>query len=407
MSASMWIRLSIMMLLQYWIWGAWGAYLPVYLRELEFGALQIGAIMSMLYFASMFAPIVGGQITDRYLSSEKFLGIMQLLGGVFLFIMAEQTEFFPFIFFMFLWAVVYSPTLPITNIMCFRNLTDVEREFGWIRFWGTIGWILSGWALTAWLYYSPDGENCLRLAAVASIIMGFFSFILPSTPPKKEGGHPLAFVEAFSLLKRPSFLAFMVISFVVATELMFYYVLTSPFLEDIGTPTNDIPAWMTLAQIAEIISLLVLLPLILPRVSIKTAMLIGILAWPVRYVIFAIGDPWWLVIASLPLHGLCYVFFFVVGQIYVDKVAPESIRSSAQSLLFFVTFGLGLTSGSYFAGWIQWLFTDANDVVNWTGVFLVPVFLTILCAIGFIIFFKEPKEDPDKPVEQGDLPEVA
>lgn len=402
MNWSIYIRFSIMMLLQYAIWGAWGSYLTVYLGApvddggLGFSAVQYGYISSMLYFASMFAPFIGGQIADRYMASEKYLGISQLVGGVLMFVLAEQTQYWPFLIIMFMWSVFYAPTIPLTNAICLQNLKDSEREFGAIRLWGTIGWILAGWALSGWLYLDSDGANCLRLSGVASIILGLFSFALPNTPPKGSSGSPFAFLEAFKLLKDPTIFIFMAISFVVATELMFYYVLTGPFLADIGISGNDVPWIMTLGQIGEMFALLVLLPLVLPKLGIKWSIAIGIIAWPVRYVIFAIGEPTWLVISSLPLHGICYVFFFVVGQIFIDKVAPKDIRNSAQSLLAFVTFGIGLTFGAVFAGWVQAFFT-VDDVVNWTYVFIVPVVLTVICALVFLVVFKEPKKNETPP----------
>lgn len=406
MNISVFIRLSVMMLLQYMIWGAWGSYLPVYLDELGFSSMQGGAIYSMLFFASMIAPFIGGQIADRYMASEKYLALSQLAGGVLMFVMAAQTQFWPFLLVMFLWSMFYAPTLPLTNVICFSHLSDVDRQFGAIRLWGTIGWILAGWFLTLWLRMDADGANCLRLAGVASIAMGAFSFFLPHTPPKKAVGNPMAFVDAFALLKKPSFMVFMIVAFVVATELQFYYILTGPFLLALGVESANISAWMTLAQIAEMLTLLILLPIVLPRAGIKMSILIGILAWPVRYIIFAFGGPLWLILASLPLHGLCYVFFFVVAQIYVDRVAPKDIRNSAQSLLFFVTFGLGLTLGSYFAGWIRALFT-ADGVTNWTFVFIIPVVLTILCAIAFVMYFKDPKENDAQNSEAVEPSETA
>lgn len=405
MTWSIWIRFSVMMLFQYLVWGAWGDYLPVYLGTLNFTSVEIGWVMSMLFFASMFAPFIGGQITDRWMDSEKYLGLSQLACGVLMFIMAGMTSFWPFLILMFVWSVFYAPTLPLTNAICFRNLNDVEREFGSIRFWGTIGWIVAGFALTYLLTMSGDGASCLRLSGAASIVMGVFSFVLPNTPPKKDSDKPFAFLEALKLFKDPTFAAFMGISFIVATELMFYYVLTGPFLKDLGIQEANIPSVMRLAQIAELFSLIVLLPWILPRTGIKWAMMIGIIAWPIRYIIFAIGTPTWLVVASLPLHGLCYVFFFVVGQIYVDKAAPEEIRGSAQSLWAFVVFGLGLTFGSVFAGWIQSICSEVSvvngvttTIYHWRTIFIIPVVLTVLCAILFLVQFHEPQ----KKIETGE-----
>ena len=218
--------------------------------------------------------------------------------------------------------------------------------------------------------------------------MGLTSFSLPHTPPKKEITSPWAFVEAFKMMRNKNFLIFIIISFVVATELMFYYQLTSPFLESarIGLSPQSVPAVMTIAQMAEIFVMAFLLPRFIKKYGVRNVLVIGVLAWPVRYIIFAIGTPAWLVIASLALHGFCFVFFFTAAFIYVDTVAPPGIRHSAQSLITFATYGIGNYAGAFFAGWIQDYFTSAGSV-NWTGVFLVPCALTILCALAFLFFF--------------------
>ncbi len=222
--------------------------------------------------------------------------------------------------------------------------------------------------------------------------MGIQSFTLPHTPPKKEGASPWAFLDAIRMLKDKNFAIFMVISFVVSTQLMFYFILTAPFLvsDKIGVPNTVVAGVMTIAQVAEIVVLALLLPIFIPKYGIRKTMIIGILAWPIRYIIFAIGYPAWLVIASLALHGFCYVFFFTVAFIYVDTVAPKDVRHSAQSLITVVVLGLGNYFGSLFAGWVQTYFTSGN-VTNWTGVFLVPVALTVACALAFLFLFKEKK----------------
>jgi MFS family permease len=220
--------------------------------------------------------------------------------------------------------------------------------------------------------------------------MGMQAFTLPQTPPRKEGAKPWAFLEAARMMKDKNFLAFVIISFVVATELMFYYVLTAPFLTSnkIGLSSANVPGVMVIAQVAEIFVLAVLLPYFITKIGIRNVLVIGVLAWPVRYVIFAIGTPVWLVIASLSLHGFCFVFFFAAAFIYVDKLSPRDIRHSAQSLIMLVTYGIGSYVGSLFAGGVKDFFTRAA-VTNWTGVFIVPCFLTVLCAIAFLLFVKD------------------
>ncbi len=236
--------------------------------------------------------------------------------------------------------------------------------------------------------------------------MGFFCLLLPHTPPAREARNPWAFLEAIKLLKDRNFVVFMAISFVVVTELQFYYILTAPFLEKgIGIDSGRIPATMTIAQLAEIVMMALALPYFLPRLGVAKCLAIGVIAWPIRYAIFAIGGPAWLVVAALSLHGICYVFFFVVGQIYVNSAATPDIRASAQALLAVITLGVGNFFGSLFAGAIGSYFTDAaTKAVNWRGVFLVPCVLTILCAAAFLLFFRPSPRVEEAPREGTEEP---
>ncbi|UCH36004.1 MAG: MFS transporter [Armatimonadota bacterium] len=396
MSLSLRLRLSGMMLLQYVIWGAWAPVLSAYLQKtLHFSGVQTGAIYALLPLACIISPFFGGQIADRWVSTQRFLGIAHLLGALALLLLARQTGFSSFVVWMLVYSLLYAPTLPLTNSLTFHHLRNAERDFGSIRVLGTIGWILAGWGLTYWRS-APSltvagASDSLLLAAGASLLLGLFCFALPHTPPSKSE-NPWAFLAALKLLRNRNFAIFMVISFVVVTELQFYYVLTAPFLEYIGISSSRLPAVMTIAQLAEIIAMAALLPILLPRLGVRTCLAIGVIAWPIRYAIFAIGQPVWLVVASLAMHGLGYTFFFVVGQVYVNAVAAQDIRASAQSLLTLITLGLGNYLGAYFAGWVQDYFTTqtaAGAVVNYTGVFLVPCALTVTCALAFLIFFKE------------------
>jgi nucleoside transporter len=326
---------------------------------------------------------------------------MQLAGGAILLLGAAAQSYPAMVWIMLVYCIIYAPTLALTNSIAFENLKDSEKDFGKIRVWGTIGWIAAGWTLAGWRWAAQSVPavlvrgDTLFLAGIFSIVMGLQSFSLPHTPPKKEGTKPWAFLEAFKMLKSSDFFVFTIISFVVATELQFYYVLTAPFLTSakIGVSSTAVSLVMTIAQIAEIFVMALLLPKFLPKYGIKKTMIIGVLAWPLRYVIFAIGTPAWLVIASLALHGFCYVFFFTAAYIYVDTIAPADIRASAQSLIAVVILGIGNFVGSNFSGWIQKMFT-AEGTTNWRNVFLVPMALTLLCAVAFVAFFRERKTTP-------------
>jgi nucleoside transporter len=390
-------RLGLMMFFEYAIWGAWNPVLSDYLlNNLGFTGTQVGIIYSLLPLATIIAPFIGGQIADRYFASQKLIGFLQLAGGGLLIYTSKVSDYHTMMWLMLFYCLVYAPTLALTNSVAFINLKNSEKEFGYVRVWGTIGWIVAGLALMGWRELSQAHEaialkgDTLLLAGAFSILMGFFSFGLPSTPPRKEGTNPLAFLEALKMMKSKNFLAFVLISFVVATELMFYYVLTAPFLtsDKIGLTSANVPGVMVIAQVAEIFVLAILLPYLITRIGIRNILVLGVLAWPIRYIIFAIGKPAWLVIASLSLHGFCFVFFFAAAFIYVDTVAPRDIRHSAQSLIMLVTYGIGSYVGSLFAGWIKDIFTEEGGT-NWTGIFVVPCFLTVLCAVAFLLFVRE------------------
>jgi len=386
-----------MMFLQYAIWGAWGPVLSAYLmNELGFSGMQVGVIYSLLPLATIISPFIGGQLADRYFPAEKVIAFFQFAGGVLLLLIAHVTDYSAMVWLMLLYCLLYAPTLALTNSVAFINLEDTERDFGKIRVGGTIGWIAAGLGLSAWRYVAQWGGDIglqgdtLVMAGVLSLVMAVHSLTLPHTPPQKEGASPWAFLEAIKMLKDRNFTIFMIIAFVVSTELMFYYILTAPFLmsDKIGLSASAVPGVMVIAQFAEIFVMALLLPKFLPKYGIRKTMIIGIMAWPIRYIIFSIAAPVWLVIASLALHGFCYVFFFTVAFIYVDSVAPNDIRNSAQSLITVVVLGIGNYIGSLFAGWVQTHFT-VEGVTNWTGVFLVPVALTVFCAVAFMLFFKE------------------
>lgn len=387
-------QLGIMMFLQYAIWGAWAPVLSAYMQsELGFNGTQVGTIYSLLPLATIIAPFAGGQLADRYFASERIIGVLQLLGAGMLYVAAQTTDYGSLMIVMFLYCMLYAPTLALTNSIAMINLEDSERQFGRVRVGGTIGWIAAGLMLASWrtwLQPAPVAGDLLLLAAALSAVMGIHSFTLPHTPPRKDNVNPLAFLESLKMLKDPNFAIFMVICFVVATELQFYYVLTAPFLESgaIGLSSASVPAWMTIGQAAEIFVMVFVLSWSLKRYGMRKTLAIGVIAWPIRYIIFSIGSPVWLVLASLSLHGFCYVFFFVAAFIYVDQVAPKDVRASAQSLIAIVTLGLGSFVGANFSGWVQTYFTR-GETTDWSSVFLVPVAITVACAVAFLLFFKE------------------
>jgi nucleoside transporter len=384
-----------MMFLEYAIWGSWAPVLSAYLMNtLGFSGTQVGWIYSLLPLATIISPFVGGQLADRYFPTQKVIAVLGLVGGLLLIFGSTVTSYSAVMWVMLVYCLIYAPTLALTNSIAFINLQNSEKDFGKIRVWGTIGWIAAGLGLAGWRMIAKSAGSValkgdtLFLAGLFSIVMGVLSFGLPHTPPKKEGTKPWAFLEALKMLKDGDFVVFTVISFIVATELQFYYVLTAPYLTSakIGVSESAVSGVMVIAQIAEIFVMALLLPYFLPKYGIKKTMIIGVLAWPLRYIIFVIGTPAWLVIASLSLHGFCYVFFFTAAFIYVDLISPKDVRHSAQSLIAVVILGFGNFVGSNFSGWIQKIFT-VGKATNWRNVFLVPTALTLICALAFVFLF--------------------
>jgi nucleoside transporter len=391
MEWDLYIRLSIMMFLEFAIWGAWAPVLASHLvGPLKMTGKQTGWIYATLWLGCIVSPFIGGQIADRWVETQWFLAIVHVVGGAVLLLSARQKRFSSLFCLMGLYALLYAPTLALVNSLMFSHLTDPDTQAGGIRVWGTIGWIVAGLLLALWRRSGKlkvKGSDALTLAGIVSLIMGVFCFLLPRTPPPEQPGSPLAFIDALRMMGDTNFLIFLVISFVVTTELQFYYMPTAPFLEDIGVQSKNVSAVMTLAQFAEILAMAVLLPILLPKVGFRWALVIGVVAWPLRYIIFAMMRPVWLVISSLLFHGLGYTFFFFVGQMYVDRVAAPDIRASAQALIAVVTLGLGNFIGTQITGAVMDFFKKEGKF-QWRPIFLVPCALTIVCAIAFILFFR-------------------
>ena len=400
------VLLAGMMFLQYAVWGAWMPILSATLINRGVVGGDVGNIYGGMWLACILTPFLGGQLADRLMPAQRFLSIAHLLAAGAAWWMASATTTSGYFWGLFIWALMFAPTLGVTNAIAFHHIDRAglseagkEREFSWIRTAGTIGWIVSAFILLGYMKFSgadPTGKTGpiaeMHLTAILGVAMAIFCFFLPNTPPAKTSPDPLAFREAFTLFKTvPGFTIFMIVSFVAATEFQFFYLLSGPFLES-GAFTQVSHEWIapvkSISQWAEIIALSVLLPLWLPKKGMRWCLLVGSFAWPLRYVIFAIGQPSWLVLASLALHGFGYAFVLVVQQLYVDRVAPKDIRSSAQSLLNLITLGLGNWLGSLFCGTVLEHYT-ANGVTNWVPVFLLPALITLLCALAYAATFKE------------------
>lgn len=417
-AAVLYLRLSAMMFLQFAVWGAWAVMIAGHMTDLNFTGKQISYVFGTTAFGALISPLIAGWVADRYMPSQIFTAISHLLGAVLLFIAWKQTEFGPLWTAIFLYAVLYMPTIALTNTIAFYHMGDSEK-FGNIRVWGTLGWIAVQTLLAGYLRFwerrtpgVPHAGDCLIIAAICAVIMGLYSFTLPNTPPTKEAKNPYAFLEALKLARSRNFAVLLVISFLVAIELPFYYNLTLIFLTDkaagVGLPQSTAQLAMTIGQWGEVLLMVALWPMI--RLGgMRTTIFLGILAWPIRYAIFAIGHPTWLVIAAQSLHGICYSFFFVGGMIAVERLSHKDIRASAQGLIVFATSGVGMLIGHFASGRIHDYFAFSGGgflrsplfagLVNrvdlpsggwyWPGIFMVPIVITVLAAIAFFLLFDE------------------
>lgn len=397
------IRLSIMMFLQFYIWGAWYVTLGSYLVELKFTGAEIGSAYSTMNWGAIVAPFFVGMVADRFFSAEKVLAIAHLLGAGIIYYASTITDPGMLFWVLIAYALCYMPTLALVNAISFAQMQDTEKEFPGIRVWGTIGWIAAGLAITFLLapMYKGDGESNIEatnipmlIAAAVSVALGVFSFFLPNTPPK-SAGHQVGIkdvlgLDALKLLKDPSFAVFVLCSLLVCIPLAFYYTFTNPFLNAAGM--EGVAAKMTLGQMSEVAFMLVM-PFFFRRLGIKYMLLVGMLAWVARYVLFAYGNSEamvWMFYTGILLHGICYDFFFVTGQIYVDQTAPKSIQAAAQGFIALITYGIGMVIGNKIAGMTFDYYTN-EGVQVWKNIWLVPAGMALLVAFIFLLFFREPK----------------
>src|SRR3954447_581375 len=392
MSPTVRLQLSVMMFLQYFVWGAWYVTMGTYLlTTLHFSAQQSGLLYGTTALAAMVSPFFVGMVADRFFATEKILATLHLVGAVLLFYISGLTAFGSFYPLLLTYTLLFMPTLALTNSLSFHQMTDTGKQFPGIRVLGTIGWIAAGVAISAL------GAEALALqfkvAASASLLLGLFCFTLPHTPPARIGHkvqlRDILGLDALDLMKERSFAVFVLGSFLVCIPLQFYYAFTNPFLNELGmTNTAGI---QSLGQVSEIAFMLVM-PLFFVRLGVKKMLLVGMAAWAARYVLFAFGDigpKIWMLYAGILLHGICYDFFFVTGQIYVDRKAPLQIRAAAQGFIAFVTLGVGMFIGSWLSGLIVDAYRVAPASHDSMRVGLVPAAMAAGVLLLFAALFNE------------------
>lgn len=404
-------RLSAMMFLQFFIWGGWFVTLGTFLSsQLGASGSQIGMAFSTQSWGAIIAPFVIGLIADRLFNAERILAVLHLLGAVLLYQLYRAADFAAFYPYVLAYMMIYMPTLALVNSVAFRQMRDPALEFSRIRVWGTVGWIVAGVVISfvfAWdskaAIASGGLRNTFLMAALASLVLGVYSFTLPRTAPLKTentrtGVKQLLGLDALGLLKDRSYLVFFIASILICIPLAFYYQNANPFLADIGM-TNP-TAKMAIGQVSEVLFML-MLPLFIHRFGIKIALLMGMLAWALRYVLFAYGnnaDLAFMLFTGIALHGICYDFFFVSGQIYTDAKTPERFRSSAQGLITLATYGVGMLIGFWVAGHVSDYYATPEGH-QWQRIWLFPAFFSLGVVLVFMFAFRDARKSGMAPAK--------
>ena len=399
------IQLSAMMFFQFFIWGGWWVTLGTFLsKNLNASGIEISAAFSTQSWGAIIAPLFIGLIADKFFNAERILGVLHILGGLFLYLMTNVSDFQSFYPYILVYMIIYMPTLALVNSVAFYQMNDTARDFSSIRVFGSIGWIIAGLMISYLFKWDSiesieDGEliNTILMVSLVSFIFGLYSFTLPKTPPSKNPKNKFSLKEIFGLdalklLKDKNFFLFFISSILICIPLAFYYQNTNPFLVDLSVtnPTGK----MTLGQISEVLFML-LLPIFYKRFGFKKTILIGIFAWTARYVLFSLGainGEDYLLILGIILHGICYDFFFVSGQIYTDHKADKKIKSAAQGLITLATYGLGMLIGYWIAGRILSIYTLENGKFDWFYIWIIPGIFSFFVFLFFLTIFKEKNE---------------
>jgi nucleoside transporter len=401
MKRSIYFQLSGMMFLEFFVWGAWyvtvGNYMTrIGMSDLVYWAYAVGPIGAII------SPFFLGMVADRFFSTEKVLGGLHLIGGVALFLAplaAESGASLLFILLLLVHMLCYMPTVGLANALAFHHITDQEKYFPVIRVFGTIGWIIAGVLVSAVLGADETGLP-LRIAGIAGVVMGVYAYSLPHTPPaakEKVTVRQVLGLDALAQLKSPSFLVFIISSFLICIPLSTYYAYAPVYVNFNGLVN---PAFkMSFGQMSEAL-FIVLMPLFFRFLGIKWMLLTGMLAWVLRYALFALAAPasiFWMIMGGIMLHGICYDFFFVAGQIYVDKVSTKEIRGQAQGFLVLMTYGVGMFIGAQISGWLHNSIvtsTGAEAAAQWQTFWTIPAVIAALVVVLFVVLFRDGRSAP-------------
>jgi nucleoside transporter len=382
-----------MMFLQFFVWGAWYGQVTKYLEtQLHATGVQQGAAFATFSIAMLGAPFFVGMIADRYFAAQKVLGVLNLLGAAVLYYLVQVNDADQFFWVLLVYCLTFAPTLALTTSIAMQQMAVPEKEFPGVRVLGTVSWII----VTNIIGYYGFGDKVtiFQLSMYSAVALGVFSFFLPNTPPKATTATSFSQIlglDAFKLFKDRSFAIFFLSSVLICIPLSFYYAMANPSLTAGGM--QNVENKMSLGQASEVIFML-LIPFAYTRLGVKKMLIVGLVAWIVRFIGFGYGDGGsgeWMLYLAIVLHGVCYDFFFVTGQIYTDNKAGEKIKSSAQGLISFATYGIGMGIGSYLSGIVKDLF-KTGDSVNWTNFWLVPAAITVVVLVIFVFLFSDKKK---------------
>jgi len=409
MQSQLKVKLSFFNFLQYFIWSSWYMSMGMYLgNTLEFSGQQVGAAYGAFAIGSMISPFIVGLLADRYFASEKLLAVFSLVGGAVLCALPSLDSFVPFYSTLILYCALYTPTLALGNSLALTHLKDSKTAFPRVKLWSAVGWI--GGGVTLSLLHGEESSIQFYLAGGVSIVLAFFSLTLPHTPPQKTGEKislsELLGLDALSLLKKPSFAIFIGCMFLICIPLYFFFVMMGIYLKELDW--SYVTAKMSLAQVSDIVFMF-FLPIMLKKFGYKKTIFLGILAWVARY--FCLGGsadattlaaP--LIFAAILMHGVCYDFLFIAGQLYVDDEANSKIRSACQGFIAFILWGVGAFVGTMLAGMVLGINVisidaEGNKTHDWASIWPVPAYLSVGVLIIFALFFREPTSKPAEEAE--------